>query len=137
MRGGLHLVFLVAALDGPDSETRLQVAWALVALGTRHSKDQNGYIDLAKQVTTSRDPLVERIAHLITRWGLVTPAITFLGANKPLSFMGSQALLMFQPITDLFVARELSMDLVTLLADHDRLDTLLAKLETIEAELKD
>jgi hypothetical protein len=80
---------------------------------------------------------VERMAHLIARWGLVTPAITFLGANKPLSFVGSQALLMFQPITDFFVARELSMDLVTLLADRDRLDMLLARLETVEAEHKD
>ena len=68
---------------------------------------------------------------------MVTPAITFLGANKPLSFVGSQALLMFQPIADLFVARELSMDLVTLLADRDRLDMLLTRLETVEAEHKD
>lgn len=93
--------------------------------------------DLAKQVTTAKDPLVERMAHLIARWGLITPAITFLGANKPLSFVGSQALLMFQPITDLFVARELSMDLATLLADRERLDMLLTRLETVEAEHKD
>ncbi len=98
---------------------------------------QNGLVDLAKQVTTSKDPLVERMAHLIARWGLVTPALTFLGANKPLSFVGSQVLLMFQPITDFFVARELSMDLATLLADRDRLDMLLARLETVEAEHKD
>lgn len=92
---------------------------------------------LAKQDITSKDPLVERTAHLIARWGLVTPAITFLEANKPLSFVGSQFLLMLQPITDLFIARELSMDLVTLLADRDRLDTLLARLETVEREHKD
>ncbi len=91
-------------------------------------------MDLANQETISNDPLVERTAHLIARWGLVTPAITFLGANKPLSFVGSQALLMLQPITDFFIARELSMDLVTLLADRDRLDTLLARLETVEGE---
>ncbi len=94
-------------------------------------------MDLAKQVNTSKDPLVERMAYLIARWGLVTPAITFLGANKPLSFVGSQALLMFQPITDFFIARELSMDLATLLADRNRLDILLARLETVEEEHKD
>ena len=85
---------------------------------------------------TSRDPLVERVAQLIIQWGLATPAITFLEANKPLSFVGSQALLMLQPITDLFVARELSTDLVTLLADRDRLEMLLATLETVEVERK-
>lgn len=94
-------------------------------------------MDLAKQDTTSKDPLAERVAHLIARWGLVTPAITFLGANKPLSFVGSQALLMLQPITDIFITRELSMDLVTLLADRDRLDILLARLESVDGEHRD
>ena len=82
---------------------------------------------------TSGDQLVERMAHIIARWGLVTPAITFLEANKPLSFVGSQALLMLQPLTDLFVARELSADLVTLLADRNRLEKLVARLEMVEA----
>jgi hypothetical protein len=81
----------------------------------------------------SGDQLVERIAHIIARWGLVTPAITFLEANKPLSFVGSQALLMLQPLTDLFVARELSADLITLLADRNRLEKLVARLEMVEA----
>jgi hypothetical protein len=44
---------------------------------------------------------------------------------------------MFQPITDLFVARELSMDLATLLADRGRVELLLATLETVRAEHKD
>jgi hypothetical protein len=98
---------------------------------------KTGTVDLEKQMDTSRDPFVERVAHLIARWGLVTPAITFLEANKPLSFVGSQALLMFQPITDFFVARELSMDLATLLADRDRLELLLARLETVQTEHKE
>lgn len=82
---------------------------------------------------TSGDQLVERIAHIIARWGLVTPAITFLEANKPVSFVGSQALLMLQPLTDFFVAREHSADLVTLLADRNRLEKLVARLEMVEA----
>jgi len=86
-----------------------------------------------KQMDASKDQLVERITHYVARWGLVTPAITFLEANKPLSFVGSQALFMLQPITDFFVARELSTDLATLLGDRDRLEKLIARLETVEA----
>ena len=82
---------------------------------------------------TSGDQVVERIAHIIARWGLVTPAITFLEANRPVSFVGSQALLMLQPLTDFLVARDLSADLVTLLADRNRLEKLVARLETVEA----
>lgn len=81
----------------------------------------------------SADPLIERLAHLVARWGLVTPAIAFLEANKPLSFVGSQALLMLQPMADLFVARELTTDLAMLLADRDRLERLVASLETVKS----
>lgn len=84
-------------------------------------------------MSTSSDQLVERLARFIARWGLVTPAITFLQANKPLSFIGSQALLMFQPITDLFVPREWTTDLAALLADRDGLEKLVARLETVES----
>jgi hypothetical protein len=79
---------------------------------------------------TPYDALVERLAHLIGRWRLATPAILFLEANKPLSFVGSQALLMFQPMTDLFMTRELTADLAALFADRDRLETLITRLET-------
>lgn len=81
---------------------------------------------------TSSDPLVERLVHLIHQWGLAAPAITFLEANKPLSFVGSQALLMLQPIADLFVARELTTDMAALLSDRNRLERLIANLETVE-----
>ena len=81
--------------------------------------------------TSRGDPLVEQIARLIARWGLATPAIALLEANKPLSFVGSQALLMLQPIADFFVTRELTTDLATLLADRDRLEMLVARLESV------
>ncbi|GAB4538531.1 MAG: hypothetical protein Kow0063_26430 [Anaerolineae bacterium] len=84
----------------------------------------------------STDLFIDQIARLVRRWGLVTPAIAFLEANKPLSFVSSQALLMLQPITDLFVARELSTGLAELLADRKRLELLLARLERVEAEEK-
>jgi hypothetical protein len=82
----------------------------------------------------SGDVLVTRLTDLIARWGLATPAIAFLEANKPLSFVGSQALLMLQPIADMFVARELTTDLANLLADRERLERLVANLETVEGK---
>ena len=80
----------------------------------------------------STDPLVERLVYLVARWGLVTPAIAFLEANKPLSFVGSQALLMLQPMTDLFGASKLTKDFAVLLADRDRVGRLIASLEAVE-----
>ena len=80
---------------------------------------------------TSADTLAEGLARRIARWELVTPAIIFLEANKPLSFVGSQVLLMLQPVMGLFVAHELTTDLAALLADRDRLETLIARLEAM------
>jgi hypothetical protein len=81
----------------------------------------------------STDRLVERLSRLIAGWGLVVPAIAFLEANKPLSFVGSQALLMLQPMTSFFMTRELTDDLVALLADRDRLEQFVARLETLRS----
>jgi hypothetical protein len=86
---------------------------------------------------TASDRFVERLADLIARWGLVAPAIAFLEVNKPVSFVGSQALLMLQPITDFFVARELTSDLAALLADRNQLEQLLTTLERVGAENRD
>ena len=82
-----------------------------------------------RTMETPSDALVERLAHLIGRWRLATPAVLFLEANKPLSFIGSQTLLMLQPMTDLFMAHELTADLAALFADRDRLETLISRLE--------
>jgi hypothetical protein len=81
----------------------------------------------------SADVLADRLARLITRWGLAGPAIALLEANRPLSFVGSQAVLMLQPITDLFVSHALTSELAGLLAERDGLDRLVARLEESEA----
>jgi hypothetical protein len=82
---------------------------------------------------TSRDPLVERLVNLIDRWGLVAPAIAFLEANKPLGFVSGQALLMLQPVADLFVTREITTDVAALLSDRSRLERLISSLESVES----
>ncbi len=81
-----------------------------------------------RDLETPGDALVERLARLVGRWGLTMPAIFFLEANKPLSFIGSQALLLLQPMTGLFMAPELTSDLAALFADRDRVDALISRL---------
>ena len=53
-----------------------------------------------------RDLLVERLAQKIYSCGLTAPAILFLEANKPFSFIGSQALLFFQPLLGFLLGDE-------------------------------
>ncbi len=74
------------------------------------------------------DDLVEQIASALERWGLVTPAAFFLEWSRPLSFVGSQFLLLAEPFLAPFVGPQAPADWAALLADRRGVDLLLARL---------
>jgi len=76
-----------------------------------------------------RDELIERLVHRLRAWGMVAPALMFLEANKPLGFVGSQALLLTQPVLGLLWGDELVRDFALLLEDREDLERLLLRLE--------
>jgi hypothetical protein len=78
---------------------------------------------------TRREALIEDLAHKIARLGLTTPAILFLEAHKPLSFLGSQALLFSQPLLGFLLGDEAARDYALLLEDRENVEQLLRSLE--------
>ena len=76
-----------------------------------------------------RDLLIERVAQKISGWGLTVPAILFLEANKPFSFIGSQVLLFFQPLLGFLLGDEVIDGYAQLFEDQDNLERLLQLLE--------
>jgi hypothetical protein len=81
------------------------------------------------KVCKTTDGLIECLARRVIAWRLVTPAIAFLHMHKPLSFVGSQAFLMLQPLLDAWLPRDLTSDWVTLMADRTQVERLIARLE--------
>jgi len=79
--------------------------------------------------TVKRDELIEALAQRLETWGLASPAAFFLEANKPFSFIGSQALLFLQPIIGLLVGERSMREYALLLEERDNIDRLLARLE--------
>lgn len=79
--------------------------------------------------STRRDALIEDLAQKIARLGLTTPAILFLEAHKPLSFLGSQALLFSQPLLGFLLGDETARDYALLLEDQENVEQLLRSLE--------
>jgi hypothetical protein len=76
---------------------------------------------------------METIDHLAAKlhaWGLATPGIAFLEANKPLSFLGSQFLLFLQPLLSTFIQPAVTDDYITLLGDRANVERLIQKLES-------
>ena len=72
--------------------------------------------------------LIEKVARRVERWGLVTPAVLFLELGKPLSFVGSQILLLARPIWG-----PTASQYADLFEDPRSVDQLLARLERCQA----
>ena len=75
-----------------------------------------------------REQLIGELAARIARWGLITPAVLFLEVNKPFSFIGSQALLLFQPLLSPLLGNRVA-EYVQLFEDRASVERLLQRLE--------
>ena len=76
-----------------------------------------------------RDELIESLVSRLDAWGMAAPALMFLEANKPLSFLGSQMILLSQPVLGLIWEDSLLRDYALLLEDRDNVERLLCHLE--------
>jgi hypothetical protein len=62
------------------------------------------------------------------------PAVLFLESAKPLSFLGNQALIFFQPIVQSIFSFKTYDEVTDILEDRENLEYLLRKIEELEAE---
>ncbi len=90
-----------------------------------------------QQANESNAIELEKIARRIHAAGLTTPARLFLAAGRPLSFFGSQVLLLAQPASKLlFKEQDPAGHYYRLLEDRENVDRLLRCLDALEAEKK-
>jgi hypothetical protein len=75
---------------------------------------------------------LDKTVQMLDKGRLLTPALAFLTANYPLSFVGSQLLLLFQPVLDPFIDRQRTGLWAEILADPDHVDDLIARLKQIQ-----
>jgi hypothetical protein len=73
--------------------------------------------------------LFEQLTARISQWGLALPAIVLLQVTKPVSFIASQGLLLFQPLLGFLYDDGRITDYAELLADRANIDHLIAQLE--------
>lgn len=78
--------------------------------------------------------IMDRFAARVVEWRMTAPAIFFLEAAKPLSFLGNQALVFFEPIVQSLFNFKSYDDIAAILEDRKNLEYLLTKLEELEAE---
>jgi hypothetical protein len=76
-----------------------------------------------------RDQLLDRLASEVTRRRMETPAILALELQRPLTFLGSQALVVFTPMLAPAFGLQNVQRLQKLLEDRENLDRLIDRIE--------
>jgi len=71
--------------------------------------------------------LISKLADFVVRRNMSVPAIMFLDSVRPLNFVGSQAMVFFNPILSRFFTRD----------EYDKLSTILEKREVIDLLIKE
>lgn len=79
--------------------------------------------------TDAREAIVERLAAKIEAWGLQAPAVLLLEANKPFSFLGSQALLLCQPFFGALGRGDGISEWAEVLEDRSTVEQIIRRLE--------
>jgi len=85
----------------------------------------------------SDEAILDVVATRITRMGLGVPAIFFLESSKPLSFLGSQVLVFFEPFVKTFFEVKNYERFCLLVEDRANIEKLIQKLEDCEEKLKE
>ncbi len=80
------------------------------------------------------EALLGAVAARVVRMGLATPAVFFLESVKPLSFIGSQALIFFEPFVRAIFNITQYEQFARLLEDRESLERLLVHIETLDEE---
>jgi len=81
-----------------------------------------------------RDALVEKIARAVVDRNLTAPAVFFLESVKPLSFIGSQVMVFFDPIVrSVFTLRGYN-EVRLAMEDRQNVEILLRRIEALDAE---
>ncbi|MBF0314669.1 MAG: hypothetical protein HQK50_09140 [Oligoflexia bacterium] len=80
--------------------------------------DHAFHIDSGRESLTEADyELLDRVAHMVVKRKLATPAILFIESVRPLNFMGSSLMTFLRPIIAPFITK----------IDYERLEVLLMK----------
>ena len=80
------------------------------------------------------EALIAAVAGRAVRMGLAVPAVFFLESTKPLSFVGSQALVFLEPFVKAFLNLASYDRFTALMEDRKNVERLIRKIEELEDE---
>ena len=81
-----------------------------------------------------RDFIVNYMAEKIDKYGMGTPAIVFLEAGRPLSFIGGSLMWGAAPFLNIFVNDQYTREIALFREDRKNMEALISKIESLEFE---
>jgi len=81
------------------------------------------------EISAEDSVLLDKIAERVVRMGLAVPAVFFLESVKPLSFVGSQALVFFEPFVRAFLVLPDYERFAKLMEDRTAIERLCVRIE--------
>lgn len=88
---------------------------------------------VAKLDLKQEEALLAKLAGFVVRRRLTAPAILMLEMHRPLNFVASQVLVMFEPFLTFFFRPEEIQALIRILEDRGGLERLILAIEDLEA----
>jgi hypothetical protein len=78
--------------------------------------------------------LIDGLARRVVGMGMAMPAILFLESSKPLSFLGAQAMVFFEPFVKTFFTADGYTRMSRLMEDRENVERLIRRIEGLDAE---
>jgi ASC-1-like (ASCH) protein len=88
------------------------------------------------ELTPEQQEALELVAKKVVEWRMAVPAIMTLETAKPLSFIGSQVLVFFEPIVKSVFSLKYYDTFRELMEDRENVERLLQLIEKLDAELQ-
>jgi hypothetical protein len=82
------------------------------------------------------DELLDAVARRVVRMGLAVPAVFFLESTKPLSFVGSQALVFLEPFVQAFLTIRSYQQFTRMMEDRRNVEKLIQRVEALDDETR-
>jgi len=85
-----------------------------------------------KSLSESDIQFITRIAERIQQSGFITPAVFFLEMSKPLSLLGSHAMVFFGPIINAFIRADGYYRAAEIFEEPDSIEFLISEIERLD-----
>jgi hypothetical protein len=82
------------------------------------------------------EELLDAIAGRVVNMRLGVPAVFFLESTKPLSFVGSQALVFLEPFVQAFLSTEAYSRFARMMEDRQNVEALIRRIESRDEDLR-